>query len=281
MIDRYSHPLWRVGVSAFLIFSAFVALAPIAWIVGLALRTGADVYSRSLIPKAVRPENFLDAWTQFGLGPLFLNSVIVTVASVVITVTLSVLAAYGFARLRFRFSEVVFLLILLGLMIPPAALIIPLFVEIRSMGLYDSHVGLSLVYVAFGLPLSILVLRSFFAGIPRELLEAARLDGAHEWTILRRVVVPLAKAPIATVAILMFLFCWNDFFLALVLLKGGTLESSTYTLPVGIAQFIGQYSTPYELVAAAVLIVSVPVFILYLVLHRQFEQGVAEGAVKS
>lgn len=281
MIDRYSHPIWRVGVSAFLILSAFVALAPIVWIVGLALRTGADVYSRSLLPKALRPENFSDAWTQFGLGPLFINSVVVTVASVVITVGLSVLAAYGFARLRFRFSEVVFLLILLGLMIPPAALIIPLFVEIRTMGLYDSHVGLSLVYVAFGLPLSILVLRSFFAGIPRELLEAARLDGAHEWTILARVVVPLAKAPIATVAILMFLFCWNDFFLALVLLKGGTLEASTYTLPVGIAQFIGQYSTPYELVAAAVLIVSVPVFILYLVLHRQFEQGVAEGAVKS
>jgi ABC-type glycerol-3-phosphate transport system permease component len=281
MIDRYSHPLWRVGVSAFLVFSAFVALAPIVWIVGLALRTGADVYSRSLLPKELRPENFSDAWTQFGLGPLFLNSVMVTVASVVVTVSLSVLAAYGFARLRFRFSEVVFLLILLGLMIPPAALIIPLFVEIRTMGLYDSHVGLSLVYVAFGLPLSILILRSFFAGIPRELLEAARLDGAHEWTILARVVVPLAKAPIATVAILMFLFCWNDFFLALVLLKGGTLEASTYTLPVGIAQFIGQYSTPYELVAAAVLIVSVPVFILYLVLHRQFEQGVAEGAVKS
>jgi ABC-type glycerol-3-phosphate transport system permease component len=281
MIDRYSHPLWRLGVSAFLVLSAFVALAPIAWIVGLALRSGADVYSRSLIPKALRPENFSDAWTQFGLGPLFLNSVLVTTASVVVTVVLSVLAAYGFARLRFRFSEVVFLLILLGLMIPPAALIIPLFVEIRTMGLYDSHVGLSLVYVAFGLPLSILVLRSFFANIPRELLEAARIDGAHEWTILARVVVPLAKAPIATVSILMFLFCWNDFFLALVLLKGGTIDASTYTLPVGIAQFIGQYSTPYELVAAAVLIVSVPVFILYLVLHRQFEQGVAEGAVKS
>ncbi|MFN8619112.1 MAG: carbohydrate ABC transporter permease [Chloroflexota bacterium] len=281
MIDRYSHPLWRIGVSAFLIFSAFVALAPIAWIVGLALRTGADVYSRSVVPKSFRPENFLDAWNQFGLGPLFLNSIVVTVASVVVAVVLSVLAAYGFARLRFRFSEVVFLLILLGLMIPPAALIIPLFVEIRTMGLYDTHVGLSLVYIAFGLPLSILVLRSFFAGIPRELLEAARIDGAGELRILANVVVPLAKAPIATVSILMFLFCWNDFFLALVLLKGGSIDSTTYTLPVGIAQFIGQYSTPYELVAAAVLIVAVPVFILYLVLHRQFEQGVAEGAVKS
>lgn len=277
MIDRYSHPAWRVAISAFLFLSAFVALAPILWIVGLALRTGADVYSRSVVPKALRPENFSDAWTAFGLGPLFLNSVIVTAGSVVVAVTLSVLAAYGFARLRFRGSEVLFLVILLGLMIPPAALIIPLFVEIRSLGLYDTHVGLALVYVAFGLPLSILILRSFFAGIPRELLEAARLDGAGEARILRSVVVPLAKAPIATVSILLFLFCWNDFFLALVLLR----DAGTYTLPVGIAQFIGQYSTPYELVAAAVLIAAVPVFVLYIVLHRQFEQGVAEGAVKT
>lgn len=276
MIDRYSHPLWRIGISTFLVASAMVSLAPILWIVGLALRTGPDVYSRAVIPASFRPQNFVDAWNQFGLGPLFVNSIIVTASSVAIAVTLSVLAAYGFARLRFRGSEVLFLMILLGLMIPPAALIIPLFVEIRSLGLYDTHVGLSLVYVAFGLPLSILILRSFFAGIPRELLEAARIDGATERWILWDVVVPLARAPIATVAILLFLFAWNDFFLALVLLR----DAGTYTLPVGIAQFIGQYSTPYELVAAAVLIAAVPVFALYLALHRQFEQGVAEGAVK-
>jgi ABC-type glycerol-3-phosphate transport system permease component len=276
VIDRYTHPLWRLGISAFLVLSAMLALAPIAWIVGLSLRSGPDVYSRSVIPRSLRPENFLDAWNQFGLGHLFLNSILVTVASVTAAVALSVLAAYGFARLRFRGSEVLFLVILLGLMIPPAALIIPLFVEIRTMGLYDTHVGLSLVYIAFGLPLSILVLRSFFAHIPRELLEAARIDGASERRILANVVVPMSKAPIATVAILLFLFCWNDFFLALVLLR----DAGSYTLPVGIAQFIGQYSTPHELVAAAVLLAAIPVFILYLVLHRQFEQGVAEGAVK-
>ncbi len=276
MIDRYTHPLWRLGISVFLVASAFVALAPVLWIVGLSLRTGPDVYSRSVLPRGLRPENYLDAWDQFRMAPLFLNSILVTGASVGIAVVLSVLAAYGFARLRFRGSEVLFLVLLLGLMIPPAALIIPLFVEIRSLGLYDTHAGLSLVYVAFGLPLSILILRSFFARIPRELLEAARIDGASERRILRSVVVPISKAPIATVSILLFLFCWNDFFLALVLLR----DAGTYTLPVGIAQFIGQYSTPHELVAAAVLLAAIPVFILYLVLHRQFEQGVAEGAVK-
>lgn len=276
MIDRYSHPLWRIGISAFLVLSALVALAPIIWIIGLALRTGADVYSRSVLPTSVRPENFIDAWNQFGMGSLLINSIVVTVSSVIVAVTLSIFAAYGFARLSFRGSNIVFVLILLGLMIPPAAIIIPLFVEIRTLGLYDSHVGLGLVYVAFGLPLSILILRSFFVSIPRELLEAARIDGASEVWILRDVVVPMSKAPIATVSILLFLFAWNDFFLALVLLR----DAGTYTLPVGIAQFIGQYSTPHELVAAAVIISAIPVFILYLVLHRYFERGVAEGAVK-
>ena len=276
MIDRYTHPAWRIAVSTVLIAASMLALAPVVWIAGLSLRQGADVYSSSILPASLHPENYLRAWQDFGLFGLLLNSIIVTGASVAVGVVCAVLAAYGFARLRFRGSEVLFVVILLGLMIPPAALIIPLFVEIRSLGLYDTHVGLGLVYVAFGLPLSILVLRTFFASIPQELIEAARIDGASERWILLDVVVPLAKAPIATVSILLFMFAWNDFFLALVLLR----DAGTYTLPVGIAQFIGQYSTPHELIAAAVLIAALPVFILYLVLHRYFERGVAEGAIK-
>lgn len=277
MIDRYTHPAWRIGISIFLVLSAMVALAPILWVVALSLRQGKDVYSRSLVPASLHPENYAEAWDKFGLAPLFLNSVVVTGMAVGLAVTCSVLAAYGFARLRFRGSEVLFLLILLGLMIPPAALIIPLFVEVRTLGLYDTHVGLSLVYAAFGLPLSVLILRTFFARIPNELIEAARIDGASERWILWDVVVPLARAPIATVSILLFLFAWNDFFLALVLLR----DAGTYTLPVGIAQFIGQYSTPHELLGAAVITAAVPVFLLYLALQRHFEQGVTEGAIKA
>jgi raffinose/stachyose/melibiose transport system permease protein len=277
MIDRYTHPAWRMVISAILIAASIAAMAPVAWIAGLSLRQGGDVFSNSVVPASFHPENYITAWTEFGLFGLLLNSIIVTGASVLVCVVCAVLAAYGFSRLRFRGSEALFIIILLGLMIPPAALIIPLFVEIRTLGLYDTHVGLGLVYVAFGLPLSILILRAFFAGIPRELIDAARIDGATERWILWGVVVPLAKAPIATVTILIFLFTWNDFFLALVLLR----DASTYTLPLGISQFIGQYSTPFELIAAAVMIASLPVFILYLLLHRYFERGVAEGAIKS
>lgn len=277
MIDRYSHPLLRIAVSTLLVFSALLTLAPVLWIVGLSLKTGADVYSSNFIPATFNPGNYLTAWTEFGLGPLFLNSIVVTALSVSVSLVLAVLAAYGFAKVPFKGSEALFVGILLGMMIPPAALIIPLFGELNALGLYDSHVGLALVYTAFGLPVAILILRSFFVSIPSELIEVARLDGAGERRILWQVIVPLSKAPIATVTVLLFLAGWNDFFLALVLLR----DVSTYTLPVGIAQFIGQYSTPYELVAAAVLIAALPIIVLYLAIGTQFERGVAEGAIKA
>jgi alpha-glucoside transport system permease protein len=274
VIDRYSHPAWRIGASAFLIVSAFVALAPILWIVGLALRTGADVYSRSILPKALRPENFLDAWDQFGMGVLFLNSILVTVASVVVAVVLSVLAAYGFARLRFRGSEVLFLLILLGLMIPPAALIIPLFVEIRTMGLYDTHIGLSLVYVAFGLPLSILVLRSFFAAIPKELLEAARIDGASEWRLFFKVVLPLGLPAIAALAIFQVLFVWND------LLIGLTLAQENTPIAPTIAQQLRRFGSNLDVIAPASFFSAVVPLTIFALFQRYFVQGLLAGSVK-
>ena len=230
-------------------------------------------------PRALRPENFLDAWDQFGLGPLFLNSIVVTVASVAIAVVLSVLAAYGFARLRFRGSEVLFLLILLGLMIPPAALIIPLFVEIRTTGPVRQPrrpvAGLRRVRAAAvdprpaqpssrASPGSCWRRRASMA--PRSaaiLLRRRRAAGQGAHRDRRDPAVPVLLERLLPGA------------------RAAARRGQTYTLPVGIAQFIGQYSTPYELVAAAVLIAAVPVFILYLVLHRQFEQGVAEGAVKT
>lgn len=277
MVDRYTHPLWRIAISVLLVLAALVTLAPVLWIVGLSLKSGADVYSSNFIPATFNPDNYLTAWQDFGLGPLFVNSIVVTALSVSVSLLLAVLAAYGFAKVPFRGSEVLFVGILLGIMIPPAALIIPLFAELNAIGLYDSHLGLALVYTAFGLPVAILILRSFFVSIPPELIEVARLDGASERRILWQVVVPLSKAPIATVTVLLFLAAWNDFFLALVLLR----DATTYTLPVGIAQFIGQYSTPYELVAAAVIIAALPIVVLYLALGSQFERGVAEGAIKA
>ena len=174
-------------------------------------------------------------------------------------------------------SEALFSLLLLGVVIPPSALVVPLLIEMRYLGLYDSTAGLALVYVAFGLPISTLVFRGFFASIPSEIIEAARLDGCRETTILWRIIAPMSKGPIATVVILLFLANWNEFILALVLLR----NPARFTLTLGINAQLGQYTSDYQLIAAASIIAAIPVFVVYLVLQRQFERGVAEGALKS
>jgi ABC-type glycerol-3-phosphate transport system permease component len=266
----------RLSLSALCLAISLFVLAPLAWILSLALKGPSETVGGSFLPKDPQLSNFGDAWSQFALGTFVANSVIVTVASVALTVVAAICAAYAFTKLRFRGSETTFSLLLVGVIIPPAALVVPLLIEVRQLNLYNSHVGLTLAYVAFGLPLATLILRGFFERLPHELIEAARLDGCSEWAILWRIVVPLSKSAIATVTILLFLANWNEFIVALVLLR----DTTNFTLPLGINAQIGQYTSQYNLIAAASLIASVPVFLLYLALQRQFERGVAEGALK-
>ncbi|MBI4922457.1 MAG: carbohydrate ABC transporter permease [Devosia nanyangense] len=256
---------------------SIVVLTPVLWIFSLSLKTSRETLRPGLLPTDPQPGNYVEAWNRYGLGQLFLNSAMVTVGSVIVTVMVSMSAAYAFTKIPFKGSEALFSLLLLGVVIPPSALVVPLLIEMRYLGLYDNRAGLALVYVAFGLPISTLVFRGFFATIPGELVEAARLDGCTELQILWRIIAPMAKGAIATVVILMFLANWNEFILALVLLR----NAGGFTLTLGINAQLGQYTSDYHLIAAASMIAALPVFLVYLVLQRQFERGVAEGALKS
>lgn len=256
---------------------SIVVLTPVLWVFSLSLKTSRETLRASFLPAVPQPGNYVEAFVRYGLGPLFLNSGIVTVASVAVTVVVSMSAAYAFTKIPFKGSELLFSLLLLGVVIPPSALVVPLLIEMRYVGLYDSTAGLALAYVAFGLPIATLVFRGFFASIPSEIIEAARLDGCRETTILWRIIAPMSKGPIATVVILLFLANWNEFILALVLLRNPT----RFTLPLGINAQLGQYTSDYHLIAAASMIAAIPVFLVYLVLQRQFERGVAEGALKA
>jgi ABC-type glycerol-3-phosphate transport system permease component len=267
----------RIALTTGALLISIVVLTPVLWIFSLSLKTSRETLRASLLPAVPQPENYLVAFVRYGLGPLFLNSAIVTVTSVIVTVVVSMAAAYAFTKIPFRGSEALFSLLLLGLVIPPSALVVPLLIEMRYAGLYDSTAGLALAYIAFGLPISTLVFRGFFAGIPGEIIEAARLDGCRETTILWRIIAPMSKGPIATVVILLFLANWNEFILALVLLR----NPAHYTLTLGINAQLGQYTSDYHLIAAASMIAAIPVFLVYLLLQRQFERGVAEGALKS
>lgn len=256
---------------------ASVFLLPLLWVISLSLKSNRETLSPALFPESPQPGNYARAWRQFGLGQFFLNSLVVTVFSVGVTVLAAMFAAYGFTKLRFRGSETLFVTLLMGVIIPPAALVVPLLIEMRHLGLYNSRMGLSLVYVALGLPIATLILRGFFDGIPHELVEAARLDRCSETKILFRVLAPLARGGIVTVIILLFLANWNEFILALVSLR----DVQKYTLPVGVSSQIGQYTSEYHLIAASSVIASIPVFAIYLALQRQFERGIAEGALKA
>jgi raffinose/stachyose/melibiose transport system permease protein len=251
-------------------------LVPIVWVFSLSLRSKKNVYSAMFFTGDPRFGNYVTAWKTFDFTRLFANSILVTGVSVVVTMAVSSLAAYAFSRIRYRGSDVFFYMILLGIMIPPAAVVIPLFLVMRNIGLYNHHLSLVFSYIAFGLPIAVLIFRGFFLSVPNELIEAARIDGSSEVGTFFRIVVPLSKPAFATVTIFLFMQNWNEFLLALVLLKDKVL----YTLPVGMAIFVGQWDSPWQLVAAGVVIASIPIFVIYLLIQDQFVKGLTAGAVK-
>jgi ABC-type glycerol-3-phosphate transport system permease component len=254
-----------------------VYLIPLAWVLSVSFRSGDDVFTSIFVPHSFAPSNYTDAWNKYGLGVLFLNSTIVTVGTVVISLGLSVTAAYGFSRHRTRLRESLFLLILTGLMIPPAAIIIPFFVLMNDLHLYDKLFAVVLAETAFVLPLGILVLRGYIDNIPSELSDAACVDGAGEWGAFQHVVVPLLRPPIATVALLITLSTWNGFLLPLVLLS----DPSQSTVTVGIAQFSSQFGVlEWQLVAAAAVMAMLPVLVVLVALRRYYVQGLSAGALK-
>jgi raffinose/stachyose/melibiose transport system permease protein len=255
---------------------AVAFLVPILWVVLLSLRAKKDVFSTLLISGAPRFDNYAIAWKTFRFGGLFLNSAIVTCASVVVILVIASLAAYAFCRLRYRGSELAFFTILLGMMIPPAAVVIPLFLIMKNLGLYNTHLALVLAYIAFGLPIGVLIFRGFFLSVPEEMIEAARIDGSRETRTFVSIVVPMSTPAIATVVVFSFMQNWNEFLLALVLLK----DKALYTIPVGMANLVGQWDSPWQLIASGVVIASVPIFILYLLVQDLYVKGLTAGALK-
>jgi ABC-type glycerol-3-phosphate transport system permease component len=251
-------------------------LAPIVWVISLSLRTKKTAFTALFFTRDLHFENYLITWKSFRIGTLFLNSALITVASVAVILAISSLAAYAFCRLKYRGSEFFFYMILLGMMIPPAAVVIPLFLIMKNLGLYNTHFALILAYIAFGLPIAVLIFRGFFLSVPAELVEAARIDGSHETGTFLSIIMPLSTPAIATVTIFSFMQNWNEFLLALVLLKDKLL----YTLPVGMANLVGQWDSPWQLIAAGVIIASVPIFVVYLTIQDLYVKGLTAGALK-
>ncbi|MBI3961771.1 MAG: carbohydrate ABC transporter permease [Deinococcus sp.] len=228
------------------------------------------------LPARFQLDNFLRVWegTNF---PLYLrNSLVVTTGSVLVILTLGTMAAYALARYEFRGNELLYLFFLSGLMLPLRLAVIPLFIELKALQLINSHLGLVCIYGAGGLPSAVFILTGFFRSLPRDLDNAARIDGASEAQILFRVILPLVRPALVIVGIYNLVPVWNDFFFPLVFIQDDRLK----TLPQGMTVFMGQYSTEWAVLFVGLTLAALPVIALYVVLSRQFIAGLTAGALK-
>ena len=254
---------------------ALTCLYPIFFAVNNALKTRHD-YLQDRFGLALNPtlDNFVQAWSGSHLDQYFLNSVIATVGAVILLTLVSSLAGFALAVLRFPYRRFLFVVILSSLMIPVQVVLVPYMRTMLALNLINTHVGLILSYTAFFLPFSVYMMTAFYSGLPRELVEAARIDGAKLWQVWWHVMVPLGMPALVTLGIINTLNCWNDVLIALL-----TMQRNR-TLMVGISALKGQYSDQIPLFTAGIVIAAAPIVILYVIFQRRIVSGIAVGAVK-
>lgn len=259
-----------------LLACVIIIIYPVVWMVFASFKSATEIVTNIWgLPTTLHWENYTAAWKSAKLGYALMNSIITSLGSVLIVVSFSALAAYAFARMRFRGSLLIFLIFVFTMQAPTP--IIPLYVMLVKMGLTDSRIGLILPMAAGGIPLSIFIFQAFFQSIPKELMDAAKVDGCTEFTAFLRVVLPISGPAIATVAILEFVGAWNQYFLALVLIRSPEMS----TIPLAIQVFFYAWGrTEWQQVFAALTIGSLPMILLYIVMQRQFIQGLTAGSVK-
>jgi multiple sugar transport system permease protein len=265
---------WSAADVTVLVFALF----PILWIVLLSLKPPATVTDGRFWPKDFSFDNYSNIFDQAIFTAALRNSFGIAAIATVIAVVLASMAAYAIARLNFPGKAVILVAALMIAMFPPISIVGPLFNMWRNLGLFDTWPGLIIPYLTFALPLAIYTLSAFFREIPWELEQAAQIDGATPFQAFRKVIVPLAAPGVATTAILVFIFCWNDFVFAVSL----TSTSAAQTVPAAISQFPGasQFTAPYGSIAAAAVIVTIPIIILVLIFQRRIVAGLTAGAVK-
>ncbi len=265
--------LW-LAVGAIVVFCLF----PFYWLINISLKTGADLSSADVVPPNPSLDNYSSIFQNSSFMRALGNSAIVSLTTTLIGVVVGSFAAYALARLKMRFKFPLLALVLSITTFPQIAIAAPLFRLWTDIGLYNTLVGLIIPYLTFALPLSIYILVSFFKEIPRDLEEAALVDGATSFQAFRKVVVPLAAPGLATTAILTFISAWNEFLLAFTLTSSPTAR----TVPVAISQFTGssQFEIPLGTQSAASIVISIPLIVLVLLFQKRIVAGLTAGAVK-
>jgi raffinose/stachyose/melibiose transport system permease protein len=272
---RFDPGYWSGWV--LLLAALAVSIGPFIYLFSLSLMDNQQIFNGTVIAWPWRLANYPEAWVATRIGTLYWNSIYISTVSMVVTVVISALAGYGLGRLEFIGKPYVYGLILIGLTIPLQIALIPLFVNLRSLGLMNTPFALIGPYTAFGLAFGTYIMKGFFEELPRELEEAARIDGAGDFRIFWQIMLPLTRPALATISIFLFLQNWNEFLFALTFITDNAMR----TLPTGIYVLISsEFYGNYGLLAAALVLFSLPVLVLYFIFQQQFIEGLTAGALK-
>lgn len=258
------------------LYTAYAA-GPFAWIAMMSLRTTTEIAENPYaLPWPLHPEKFVSAWTDSNYDAYFFNSVGIVLSAVIILTVIGGMAAHCFARYQFRFKNALHFIIFSTIIFPPQVTVIGLFQIMVEYGLYNSRFGLVLVYVSIQLPVTIYILESFFARIPNDLFDAARIDGYSEWEIFWKIAFPVALPAISTTIILNTILLWNEFLYAVVLIT----DDDKRTLPLGVLRFMGDQLEDVGMIATGLIIAIVPVVLIYIFFSEKLIKGMTAGAIK-
>lgn len=275
-MSRLRRPWNRWGYLAILTVVAFITIVPLIYLFSLSVSLYRESFTILLWPYSFIWQNYVEAWYTASLNIYMKNSFIVTFLALCVNMIVGTLAGYAFARFRFRFKELFFYLFLGSLVVPGVATLVPLFVNLRALGLLNTYSALIFPYAAQALPLTVIILRGFFQSLPPALEDAGRIDGASEFRIFWNIMLPLTRSGLITAAVLQFVIHWDELVMAMTFMT----DESKKTLPAGLIVLQGQYWTDYPILAAAMLTSLVPLIVIYVILQNYFEKGLILGSFR-
>lgn len=266
----------KVLLHTFLIFLVCVIIFPVLWLVLNSLKTNQEMFLNSLaLPKKWMFENYVTAWNK-GLFNYFKNSILVSAVSLFFILFISSFLAYGLTRFQVKGSNFIFIIVLGGMALSEQVALVPLYKILQALKLYNTQWAIILPYIAFRIPFTMFLMRSYFISIPKELEEAAIVDGCNSLQRFFKIILPISKPVLASCAIVNLNFVWNEFLFANVFLE----NKSIMTIPLGLMAFQGDLKSDYVVMLAGILIASLPMVVLFLCMQKQFVRGLTSGAVK-
>jgi len=256
---------------------ALICLFPIAWVLFASFKDNTSLLTKPWeLPNPIQFQNYTVAWVSGKIGHYFVNSLVVSGATLLLNLIFSSMAAYAISRMKWKLSKVVMNIFLLGMMVPIHATLIPLYLIFSKIGLINSMIGLIIPYMVFAFPTTIYILSSFFSSLPRDIEEAAVIDGCTLWDVFLKIILPISTPGLFTVSIFGFVASWNELLVAMIFTTGDNAK----TLPVGLTNFVGTYSTNYAPMLAAIVLAMIPTILIYCMFSNKIIGGMTAGAVK-